>query len=35
MNPEVKERWLSALRSGDYSQARGQLKNQLGYCCLG
>lgn len=30
-------KWLEALRSGNYKQARGSLYNQYsdGYCCLG
>ena len=30
-----KTQWISALRSGKYKQARGQLKTSKGYCCLG
>ncbi len=35
MNPEIKERWLKALRSGEYKQARKQLRFHDHYCCLG
>lgn len=44
MNPEIKERWLAALRSGDYKQTDGYLNVSSdnpegsefdGYCCLG
>lgn len=35
MNPEIKARWIEALRSGEYPQCRGSLKTQDGYCCLG
>lgn len=40
MNPEVKEKWLKALRSGEYAQTVGVLATNLvngkiGYCCLG
>lgn len=36
MNPEVKARWVAALRSGDYEQTRRKLADgQGGYCCLG
>jgi hypothetical protein len=28
-------KWLAALRSGEYKQAAGVLKNSEGYCCLG
>lgn len=35
MNPEIKDKWLSALRSGEYKQTDGSLKTPEGYCCLG
>ncbi len=42
MNPEIKERWITALRSGNYGQVKGQLGVEIahqpdhsGYCCLG
>jgi len=46
MNPEIKSKWLAALRSGQYEQARGGLQRILGrnnetgeikrgFCCLG
>ena len=40
MNPELKTKWLAALRSGEYQQARAALikfddENQPSYCCLG
>jgi len=46
MNPEIKSKWLAALRSGEYEQARGSLhrimhtadfkdKIDCGFCCLG
>ena len=35
MNPDVKQKWIAALRSGDYKQTREQLKRQNSYCCLG
>lgn len=35
MNSEAKKLWLKALRSGEYSQVRGQLQSDEGYCCLG
>src|SRR4051812_25076359 len=39
MNPEMKTKWLEALRSGKYKQASSRLrrKNEFGgsYCCLG
>lgn len=27
--------WVAALRSGDYPQSRGHLKDDVGFCCLG
>lgn len=36
MNPEIKAKWVSALRSGEYKQGRGRLRSpQDGFCCLG
>lgn len=40
MNPEVKTKWLAALRSGDYKQGRnvlGRVDADSGeeFCCLG
>jgi hypothetical protein len=35
MNPEIKARWLAALRSGLYPQTRVTLRDVDGYCCLG
>jgi hypothetical protein len=35
MNAEVKERWLNALRSGEYKQTAFKLKTNDGFCCLG
>lgn len=36
MNQEVKQKWVAALRSGEYKQGAGYLKNSKGeYCCLG
>lgn len=35
MKKELKERWIAALRSGDYSQSLGCLQDQYGWCCLG
>jgi len=38
MNPELKAKWIAALRSGDYRQGRGMLKSvyrEDTYCCLG
>lgn len=35
MDPEIKQLWLNALRSGEYSQAMGRLKRDGAFCCLG
>lgn len=37
MKTEVKEKWVAALRSGQYPQARGVLNRTEppGFCCLG
>lgn len=39
MNPEIKKKWLEALRSGKYEQTTGKLCEKNGdfegYCCLG
>lgn len=40
MDPNVKQLWLTALRSGDYAQGRGALHRITAdggseYCCLG
>jgi hypothetical protein len=35
MNPQVRDLWVAALRSGDYKQGRGQLRKNDRYCCLG
>ena len=35
MNAEIKQLWVDALRSGDYTQGQGGLKTATGYCCLG
>jgi hypothetical protein len=35
MNQQVKEKWITALRSGEYTQAREFLRTDYGYCCLG
>jgi hypothetical protein len=33
---ELQEKWLKALESGEYAQARGLLGNrEIGFCCLG
>lgn len=36
MSQEIKTKWVEALRSGDYMQGVGRLKDDKGaYCCLG
>ena len=35
MKKELKERWVAALRSGDYGQSQGCLQDEYGWCCLG
>ena len=35
MREDVKQEWVKRLRSGDYDQTRGQLKNSEGHCCMG
>jgi hypothetical protein len=36
MKQDIKEKWLTALRSGNYKQGRFVLRNPLDqYCCLG
>jgi len=35
MNQQIKQQWIEALRSGEYSQTQEELRNLYGYCCLG
>ena len=36
MNPEIKAKWIEALRSGKYRQCRDQFTyGRAGFCCLG
>lgn len=35
MNQKVKELWVNALRSGEYTQSRHALRTVSGFCCLG
>jgi hypothetical protein len=35
MNKEWKDKWVAALRSGEYAQANGCLNDGEGMCCLG
>jgi hypothetical protein len=35
MNEQVKQKWVDALRSGDYQQGQCYLRTNSGFCCLG
>ena len=37
IDSDIKEKWVCALRSGEYNQTQSQLHNSItgGYCCLG
>lgn len=35
MNPELKKKWVDALRSGEYAQGKSYLRSRHSYCCLG
>ena len=35
MDPGIRARWVAALRSGEYEQARKVLRSGDAYCCLG
>lgn len=35
MKPEIKAKWLEALRSGEYAQCDGGLSEDGAFCCLG
>jgi hypothetical protein len=35
MNPQIKQKWVDALRSGDYQQGQCGLRTNSGFCCLG
>lgn len=35
MDAGLKQKWVKALRSGKYEQARGCLKSNNAFCCLG
>jgi hypothetical protein len=39
MDPEIKAKWVEALRSGEYTQGRGSLKDNydgdIKHCCMG
>jgi hypothetical protein len=35
MDAKLKAKWVKALRSGEYKQARKKLRDGENYCCLG
>ena len=35
MNDKIKQLWISALRSGEYSQNQNSLRQGNSFCCLG
>jgi hypothetical protein len=35
MKPEIKAKWVEALRSGEYKQGKGLLAEDNKFCCLG
>lgn len=35
MNQQIKEKWVAALRSGDYQQTTNVLRDSTGFCGLG
>ena len=35
MKPKIKQKWVEALRSGEYSQGKFKLYDGTNYCCLG
>ena len=35
MNSQIKQKWIDALRSGEYTQAQSKLYSGDGFCCLG
>lgn len=35
MNSQIKQKWIDALRSGEYPQGRSKLYSGDGFCCLG
>lgn len=35
MDIQVKDKWIEALRSGEYIQGKNKLHSQYGFCCLG
>jgi hypothetical protein len=35
LKKKLRDKWVKALRSGEYEQAIGRLEEAGGYCCLG
>lgn len=35
MKTEIAKKWIAALRSGEYRQAKGRLRDGSSFCCLG
>ncbi len=35
MKQQIAEKWIAALRSGEYKQTRGNLRQGDSFCCLG
>jgi hypothetical protein len=35
MDPNLKAKWVEALRSGEFNQTTGRLHDYEGFCCLG
>ncbi len=35
MNKDIKDRWIQALRSGEYKQGQDYLRDDDKFCCLG
>ena len=35
MDQTIKNKWVEALRSGTYKQAKNRLRTSKGFCCLG
>lgn len=35
MDAQIKQKWVEALRSGEYEQTQKTLKYRDGFCCLG
>lgn len=35
MNQQIKQKWIAALRSGEYEQDTSYLRTNHGFCCLG